>query len=433
MKYIMLSIVLCSMVFAHQFHGCALAPDNLHGWAVCRDTSLILKTTDGGITWQSQNPPDTIRRYFWDVTCVDSLRAWATGQHTYYCGEIIGTIDGGITWITQDAMFACYGTRIEFINENYGWVTCTDGVSCMTTDGGSTWQHGYYSILTELSGVSFIDQLNGWIVGGIPDLVQFAFPGIIAHSTDGGQTWDSLYQTSGREDFLDVHFFNQLNGVVVGGNDSTFDAIIFRTTDGGLVWNTIPAPVNAYYLRAVDFVGNEGWAVGNHGTIIYTSDYGDSWVFQDNPAESTLFDVDFSDHLHGLAVGYDTIFYTTDGGQTWLPNISIADNQSQELHTTMTLEIFPNPCRGSAQIKFQIPNTKFQTNSKFQTELKIFDITGRVVKSIPLPTSDFLLPASLSWDGTDDIGRKVPEGIYFTRLVSAEQDFEKIEKIIFLK
>ena len=48
--------------------------------------------------------------------------------------------------------------------------------------------------------------------------------------------------------------------------------------------------------------------------------------------------------------------------------------------------------------------------------MKIFDASGRLVKSFSLPTSNFLLPTSVEWNGTDDAGRQVPTGVYFVRL-----------------
>jgi flagellar hook assembly protein FlgD len=37
----------------------------------------------------------------------------------------------------------------------------------------------------------------------------------------------------------------------------------------------------------------------------------------------------------------------------------------------------------------------------------------------------------ISWDGTDDSGRKLPSGVYFVRLES--DDFKKTEKAILLR
>jgi hypothetical protein len=48
--------------------------------------------------------------------------------------------------------------------------------------------------------------------------------------------------------------------------------------------------------------------------------------------------------------------------------------------------------------------------------LKIHDVTGRVVKNIAVPQSDIGHRLSVTWDGTDNSGIKLPGGIYFVQL-----------------
>jgi hypothetical protein len=49
------------------------------------------------------------------------------------------------------------------------------------------------------------------------------------------------------------------------------------------------------------------------------------------------------------------------------------------------------------------------------TVFKIYNATGRLVKNIPVPTHYSLLPTSVTWDGTDDTGKRLPSGTYFIR------------------
>ncbi len=283
----------------------------------------------------------------------------------------------------------------------------------------------------EFYGVSFVNQWDGWVVAGFPDSI-FMGQGLILKSTDGGINWDSVYQVSAFEDFFDVHFFNLLDGIVIGGDEVDHSPIIMKTTDGGQNWNNITAPASAYYLRAVDFVGSEGWAVGMNGTIIHTTDGGDTWTFQTNPATNTLFDVDFSDNLHGLACGHNHLMYTTDGGQNWHDVGILEENGNAYLLSEyIALDIFPNPSRKNTNIKLQIPNECQNPNVQIPITLKIFDVSGRLIKNLKLPTPYSLLPTLVSWDGTDENGCRVANGIYF---ISCEINNKKmVKKAILIK
>ncbi len=471
-KLIFIAVIAFGVLNAYQnFHGCCLAPDNLTGWVVTIDSMIVLKTTNGGINWFEQQNPAAARKFF-DITCRDNQKVWTCG----ILGEITHTSNGGQTWVHQIQGLAKYATRIEFIDDTLGWAVCGDGVVGKTTDGGAYWEQIFTPYAqAEFYGVSFIDANEGWVVSGWPDSLATR-QGLIIHSTDGGFNWDSLYVSPAYEDFFDVHFFNHTDGIVVGGNEQDYSPIIWKTTDGGNNWSAVSAPVNAFYLRAIDFVDNlNGWAVGRFGTIIHTTDGGNTWNFQTNPATTTLFDVDFSDAMHGVACGNGIILYTTDGGQNWLNGSlpGIAEDKGIEVKTyNLPLSVFPNPFQNHLIIKFQIPNTKYQTNSESQipsspsprikygagsfsspprgegwckglnsnlstrysllATLRIYDATGRLVKTfsdIQYKTDNSVY--SVLWSGTDDLGRKVPAGVYFVKFEAG--NYKQIEKVILLR
>lgn len=73
----------------------------------------------------------------------------------------------------------------------------------------------------------------------------------------------------------------------------------------------------------------------------------------------------------------------------------------------------PNPSRGAAvAIRFGLARTD-------QVDLRVFDVTGRMVKT--LARGSFAAgPYRMTWDGTDDSGTRVQQGIYFYRLVTEE-------------
>ncbi|MEO0227958.1 MAG: YCF48-related protein [candidate division WOR-3 bacterium] len=446
-KYMALFLILCNVLFAYQnFHGCCLAPDNQTGWVVTLDSIIVLKTTDGGAHWFEQSNNAAARKFF-DITCRDNLKAWTCG----ILGEITHTNNGGQTWTHQVQGLAKYATRIEFIDDTLGWVVCGDGVVGRTTDGGAYWEQIFTPwAQAEFYGVSFANAYEGWVVSGWPDSLDTG-QGLIIHTTDGGFNWNLQYFSSVYEDFFDVHFFNVNIGIVVGGNEQNYSPIIWKTIDGGYIWTPITAPANAYYLRALDFVDTlNGWAVGRFGTIINTTDGGNTWNFQTNPATTTLFDVDFSDTQHGIACGQGIILYTTNGGNTWNTGTGIEEStNSQSTIRNPKLSVYPNPFKNHCLIKFQIPSTKSQilNNSELRNpkseisskilnvgqgfSLAIYDVSGRAVKSFN-PESCILNHASgIIWSGDDDLGRKLPAGVYLIRLET--DDYTKVEKTILLR
>ncbi len=90
------------------------------------------------------------------------------------------------------------------------------------------------------------------------------------------------------------------------------------------------------------------------------------------------------------------------------------------------LTVCPNPFTGKTKIL--LPSTDLPGRD---ASLKIYDITGSLIKSFNLANYHSLLAISISWDGTDDTGRTIPQGIYFCKFATPEKS--EVVKIIYLK
>ena len=110
-----------------------------------------------------------------------------------------------------------------------------------------------------------------------------------------------------------VYFIDNHTGWAVGDSGT-----ILKTTDGGNTWNKQNAKTTNY-LSSVCFVDFQtGWVVGESGTIFKTTDGGISWNTQNSGVTNHLFSVYFVDDSNGWAVGESgTILMTSDGGTTW--------------------------------------------------------------------------------------------------------------------
>ncbi|HEX7319543.1 MAG TPA: Omp28-related outer membrane protein [bacterium] len=106
---------------------------------------------------------------------------------------------------------------------------------------------------------------------------------------------------------------------------------------------------------------------------------------------------DASDTLEGL--------YIDD---VQMPVVLIGVDENKGATASRLFSIGPNPCKGVLNIAWDA--------SVIPTSLKIYDVTGRLVK--------FYAPASIpstivTWHGEDDAGRQVPAGTYFVEFEHA--------------
>jgi len=99
-------------------------------------------------------------------------------------------------------------------------------------------------------------------------------------------------------------------------------------------WERIDVPTGEW-LRSVWFVDSlYGWAAGNAGTIIQTSDGGESWEVQDSQTENNIADIFFLDRQTGWATSFNftqspygtVLLKTTDGGEEWTQQIYPEEN-----------------------------------------------------------------------------------------------------------
>ena len=88
-------------------------------------------------------------------------------------------------------------------------------------------------------------------------------------------------------------------------------------------------------LRDVYFTDNQtGWAVGNAGVILHTSDGGQTWAAQTSGTTLNLFTVYFIDNQTGWAAGHDqssVLLKTTNGGTTWTEIPTTGINQIRDI------------------------------------------------------------------------------------------------------
>ncbi len=113
------------------------------------------------------------------------------------------------------------------------------------------------------------------------------------------------------------------------------------------------------------------------------------------------------------------------GHNASLPKVVVNDEADiAELPQAFALaQNYPNPFNPTTNIGFQITNFEF-------VQLKIYDVSGRLVRTL-VNEHRAAGNYTVSWDATNDFGAKVASGIYLYKLQAA--DFVQVKKMVLLK
>ncbi len=105
--------------------------------------------------------------------------------------------------------------------------------------------------------------------------------------------------------------------------------------------------------------------------------------------------------------------------------LRVGDVQPQD---TLLAQNFPNPFNPETWIPYQLSEST-------EVKISIYDISGRLVRSLDLgwqPTGSYMTPSSAAyWDGRNAVGERVASGIYFYTLQTS--DFAATRRMVILK
>lgn len=189
---------------------------------------IMTLSTDNGQSWNGAISGNFLNDPFYDVCAVNSV-VWAAGT------DLLRSTNSGATWAT--ILPGVNVKSVFFVDQNHGWAANDD-----------------YILRTSNGGV-------GWYEYDFPPLA----PDEIRHVTS-------------------IHFANLTTGICVG-NDNY--GITWQTTDGGQNWIGVNTTTTA--LHQVLFTGpTTAFAVGDHGTVLYSTDAGLTWKNQSVPTTENL-------------------------------------------------------------------------------------------------------------------------------------------------
>jgi photosystem II stability/assembly factor-like uncharacterized protein len=227
----------------------------LHGFVV-GDRGRVLSTTDGGTTWRQAAPfPEEIA--FYSVLMFSPAHGFAGGVETLQGrGQLWETRDGGTSWTDRSADIEGLGFTDALITLDHGHAIAGGmGAVYRTTDSGRSWQTIKLDTRSPVRGLAAIDSDHLWAVGG---------KGLIMHSSDGGESWSTLEPFTSTL-LRSVAFIDRNRGFAVGDRNS--DGISLWTThDGGTSWHgsrEVEGELHRLLLGA-----GRLWAIGEGGLIV---------------------------------------------------------------------------------------------------------------------------------------------------------------------
>jgi photosystem II stability/assembly factor-like uncharacterized protein len=165
-----------------------------------------------------------------------------------------------------------------------------------TTNGGTTWtvvpiDNGFPEWTVD--NLSAVNMNTAWIA--CTDLAGAVALGGVFKTTDGGVTWTRQLADafSDPTSFLNTVQFVDENVGIAMGDPLTSDLEMYRTTDGGANWSSVPGNVlpdiitGEFGLNGGNVkVGNSIWLVTNKGKIYHTADAGVTWTKKNTPLVS---------------------------------------------------------------------------------------------------------------------------------------------------
>ena len=309
----------------------------------CTTENNIMKTTDGGVTWQILQSLDinyfSLRNiiYFKKTGIgfiLGNFLSFGRGRVNGYLSGFVFKSSGNDKWILQKFNYQTIND-VYFINKDKGILAGgfplshgSMGGLFSTTDGGKTWNITYVQF-DIFQSCSMINETEGFSLSQQSGIYK---------TTDSGNSWNHLYTNNVDSTGVylyanDICFIDEKNGFVVGSEyplNGPGGAAILTTKSSALSWKLEWKKTDSIFypgLNSICNVGTTCWTVGERGMVVkYNPQSG--WVEQIPITDLPLKKVFFIDDDHGwIAGGYKNetgfqsiLLRTKNGGVNWEAN-----------------------------------------------------------------------------------------------------------------
>jgi photosystem II stability/assembly factor-like uncharacterized protein len=269
-------------------------------WAVGEAPGVVVRTVDGGQSWQVVTPPDAADLAFHGVQAFDREHAVVLAVGFGEPSRIFHTADGGANWheAFRNHDPKAFFDSVAFFDHRHGLVV-SDAVNhfriIVTEDGGQAWHiaptAGMPAAITDDTGetVEGVHALTTALVIERPDDAWFGTAGDVGfarvfHTRDRGHTWTVATTPipADQDEFgiASLSFRDRQHGLALGGGAKATNAssVVAATTDGGDKWTPGGSLVGFRIGLARVRKNTEEFAVavGPSGSD-FSSDNGQTW------------------------------------------------------------------------------------------------------------------------------------------------------------
>ncbi len=234
---------------------------------------------------------------------------------------VLRTFDGGQTW--QELEFPVEGVQIRFVDfrdNNHGIIVAWSHI-LTTSDAGESWNYTHKQLNGYYVNAHLIDEELGWVVGS---------KSILMKTNDGGLSWQEMPATGIYG--VTIEFASPEVGYIAGHitSSGTIPRLL-KTTDGGDSWEFLTVPDEVKSIAYMDVIDEDQiWVAAKSHMVNYDSthvvfkayrsmDGGQSWQdFEVGRSDgSNVRRIQFNDASNGMLMSYSSIYFTTDSGTSW--------------------------------------------------------------------------------------------------------------------
>ena len=351
------------------------------------NTGKIYRTVNGGETWSDFNT-NLEYTWFYDFDFPTNEIGYGCGGTYFgqYRDAIIKTENAGMTWdtLTTNSFNIYVFEHVKFLNVDTGFVSSTFQLYKTVNGGENFTPVDFFN-----EGVLFIRALafspDGALFAATSQLdSQNVYHISIFRSITLGETWEQVYTTVANYSIITaIQFPTPIVGYALGNN-----GVFLKTTDSGLSWNeTIISPLSD--LTALYFTSENVGYINNAGGIWKTTDSGNTWEAQNMNTPAIVRDIQFASENVGYALTDEKIYKTINAGEV----LGVEDRE-----TINGITVFPNPASNFVSVNNE--------NGDLES-VQLIDLTGRILKSV-----------NQNFENIDI--SKIASGNYFLRIESYE-------------